>query len=200
MKRKRGLPFRVVPVLAAGLGRVAARWVRALAAAHTRSSSRLFARRTQNATGPRRGCTARPVQNRTPTQRARPVRHSRNRPQLREKKKRKNRPTQGAAPARRERRASREKEPPLSVTFIPRVCKCPGSKGPVGGATLAHWSGEKGGVYFSGSGHCTRGSAIFTKTKRLGRQFRRPFGVALQQEEEEEVEAMVGGCSKMAAV
>jgi len=61
--------------------------------------------------------------------------------------------------------------------------------------------GRKGGVYFSGSGHCTRGSAILTKTKRLGRQFRRPFGVALQQEEEEEeIEAMVGGCSKMAAV
>ena len=61
--------------------------------------------------------------------------------------------------------------------------------------------GRKGGVYLSGSGHCTRGSAMVPKTKGLGRRFRRPFGVVLQQEEEEEeVEAMVGGCRKMAAV
>ena len=36
-------------------------------------------------------------------------------------------------------------EPPMYVSFITRVCKYLDHRSPVGGATLAHWSGEKGG-------------------------------------------------------
>ena len=47
---------------------------------------------------------------------------------------------------------------------------------------------------------CTRGSAIFPFTKSLEGDSAAPLGVVLQQEEKEEVEAMVCGWRKMAAV
>ena len=76
-----------------------------------------------------------------------------------------------------------------------------GSKGPVGGATLAHWSGEKEACISPDPDICTRGSAIFPFSKSSEGDSAAPLGVVLQQEEEEEeVEAMVGGCRKMAAV
>ena len=76
-----------------------------------------------------------------------------------------------------------------------------GSKGPLGGATLAHWSGEKEACISPDADICTRGSAIFPFTwKGLEGDSAVPLGGVLQQEEEEEVEAMVGGCRKMAAV
>ena len=34
--------------------------------------------------------------------------------------------------------------PPMYAFFIPRVCKYLDHRGPVGGATLARWSEEKG--------------------------------------------------------
>ena len=83
--------------------------------------------------------------------------------------------------------------------YTPRM-QISGSKSPVGGATLAHWSGEKGACISPDPDIRTRGTAIFPKTKGLGGRSRRPFGVVLQQEEEEGVEAMVGGWRKMAAV
>ena len=70
----------------------------------------------------------------------------------------------------------------------------------MGGATLAHWSGEKEACISLDPDICTRGSAIFPSTKSLEGDSAAPLGVVLQQEEEEEVEAMVGGCRKMAAV
>ena len=47
----------------------------------------------------------------------------------------------------------RESEPPMYVSFITRVCKYLDHRSPVGGATPAHWSGEKGGVNLPGSRH-----------------------------------------------
>ena len=70
----------------------------------------------------------------------------------------------------------------------------------MGGATLAHWSGEKEACISPDPDIRTRGSAIFPETKGLESDSAAPLGVVLQQEEEEEVEAMVGGCRKMAAV
>ena len=89
---------------------------------------------------------------------------------------------------------------PCSSPFITRVCKYPDHRGPVGGATLAHWSGEKEVCISLDPDICTRGSAIFPFTKSLEGDSAAPLGVVLQQEEEEEVEAMVCGWRKMAAV
>ena len=76
------------------------------------------------------------------------------------------------APRERELHPKREREPPMSVSFITRVCKYLGHRSPVGGATLAHWSGEKGGVYLPGSRHLhTRFS--LSLDERLGGRFRR---------------------------
>jgi len=95
----------------------------------------------------------------------------------------------------------KEEEPPLFVPFIHSSLSMSRIQRPGGRSHACPLVGRKGGVSLFGSGHCTRGSAMFTKTKSLGRRFRRPFGVVLQpEEEEEEVEAMVGGCGKMAAV
>ena len=49
--------------------------------------------------------------------------------------------------------ASQAQEPPMFVSFITCVCKYLDHRSPVGGATLAHWSGEKGGVNLPGSRH-----------------------------------------------
>ena len=49
--------------------------------------------------------------------------------------------------------STRASEPPMYVSFISRVCKYLDHRSPVGGATLAHWSGEKGGVNLPGSRH-----------------------------------------------
>ena len=85
----------------------------------------------------------------------------------------------------------------MFVSFITRVCKYLDHRGPVGGATLAHWSGEKGGVYLSGSRHLhTRFS--LSLDERLGGRFRRLLGDDRQQEEEEGGEAMFCGWRKMA--
>jgi len=135
-----------------------------LAAAHTRSSSEIFSRCT-NATGPRRGSPARPVGESESVRKTRDrLRRTRQQHTEEEESFSSTRPPRGERQARREsstprgrtstkRRKSstqsgsstpkKEREPPLFVPFITRVCKCPGSKGPVGGATLAHWSGEK---------------------------------------------------------
>ena len=73
------------------------------------------------------------------------------------------------APERRGRRTGpftcpRESEPPLFIPFITRVCKYLDHRGPVGGATLAHWSGEKEACISLDPDICTRGSALsFTK-------------------------------------
>ena len=76
-----------------------------------------------------------------------------------------------------------------------------GSRGQVGGATLAHWLGEKEACISPDPDIYIRGSAIFPFTRKgLEGDSAAPLGVVLQQEEEEEVEAMVGGCRKMAAV
>ena len=88
----------------------------------------------------------------------------------------------------------------MFVPFIPRVCKYPDPKArwaeprsPIGRAkrrrvflrirTLAH-----------------AGRPFSLKLKALDGDSAAPLGVVLQQEEEEEVEAMVGGWRKMAAV
>ena len=92
-----------------------------------------------------------------------------------------------------------EREPPLSVTFITTPPNVPdpealgaGPPSPIGRAKRRRvWSDP---ALHTWVGH------VPSNSKGLGRRFCRPFGVALQQEEEEEVEAMVGGCSKMAAV
>ena len=70
----------------------------------------------------------------------------------------------------------------------------------MGGATLAHWSGEKEACISPDPDIRTRGTAIFPKTKGLKSDSAALLGVVLQQEEEEEVEAMVGGWRKIAAV
>ena len=88
---------------------------------------------------------------------------------------------------------------PCSSPFITRVCKYPDHRGQVGGATLAHWSGGKEACISPDPDICTRGSAIFPSTKSLEGDSAAPLGVVLQQEEEED-EAMVCGCRKMAAV
>ena len=105
----------------------------------------------QHATGARRGSTARPVresepvrstaqtESEPPRQRDRPVR------ELEEK----STPSQN--------RTNR----PCSSPFITRVCKYPDHRDRVGGATLAHWSGEKEACISPDPDICTRGSAIF---------------------------------------
>ena len=70
----------------------------------------------------------------------------------------------------------------------------------MGGATFAHWSGEKEACLSLDPGITHAGQPCLLKPKGLDGNSAAPFGVVLQQEEEEEVEAMVGGCSKMAAV
>ena len=46
-----------------------------------------------------------------------------------------------------ERGGHQAEEPPLSVTFIPRVCKSPDPKGPVGGATSPIGREKRGRVF-----------------------------------------------------
>ena len=95
---------------------------------------------------------------------------------------------------------SQTHEPPLFVPLYNPRMQISGSRGQVGGATLAHWSGEKEACISLDPDIRTRGSAIFPFTKSSEGDSAAPLGVVLQQEEEEEVEAMVGGCRKMAAV
>ena len=97
-------------------------------------------------------------------------------------------------------RPDRTDEPPLFVPLYHPRMQISGSRGQVGGATLAHWLGEMEACISLDPDIRTRGSAIFPFTKSSEGDSAAPLGVVLQQEEEEEVEAMVGGCRKMAAV
>ena len=69
----------------------------------------------------------------------------------------------------------------------------------MGGATLAHWSGEKGACIFPDPDIAHAGRPFSLKLKGLESDSAALLGVELQQEEEE-VKAMVGGWRKMAAV
>ena len=53
-------------------------------------------------------------------------------------------------------------------------------------------------MYFSGSGHLHTRFGHFRFYEKLGGRFRRPSRLGVQQEEEEEDEAMVCGWRKMA--
>ena len=57
----------------------------------------------------------------------------------------------------------------------------------MGGATLAHWSGEKEACISPDPDIRTRGTAIFSKTKSFESDSAAPLDVVLQQEEEEVV-------------
>ena len=69
----------------------------------------------------------------------------------------------------------------------------------MGGATFSHWLGEKEACLV-GSGIAHVGTAMFPQTKKPRTAILPPFWRGVQGEEEEEVEAMVGGWRKMAAV
>ena len=69
----------------------------------------------------------------------------------------------------------------------------------MGGATLAHWPGEKEACISLDPDICTRGSA-FPSTKGLEGDSAALLGDDGVREEEEEDEAMVCGWRKMAAV
>ena len=73
----------------------------------------------------------------------------------------------------------------MFVSFITRVCKYLDHRGPVGGATLAHWSGEKGACTSLDPDICTRGSA-FPLTKGLEGDSAALLGDDRREEEEEE--------------
>ena len=88
----------------------------------------------------------------------------------------------------------------MFVTFIPRVCKYPDPKGPVGGATSPIGREKRGRVFLRIRTFAHAGRPFSLKLKGLWSDSAALLGVALQQEEEEEVEAMVGGWRKMAAV
>ena len=62
----------------------------------------------------------------------------------------------------------------------------------MGGATLAHWSGEKEACISPDPDIAHAGRPFFLSPKSLEGDSAAPLGVVLQQEEEE-VEAMVGG-------
>ena len=74
-----------------------------------------------------------------------------------------------------------EREPPLFVPFYNPRMQISGSKGPVGGAMLAHWSGEKEACISPDPDICTRGAAIFPFTQSLEGDSAAPLGVVLQQ-------------------
>ena len=88
-----------------------------------------------------------------------------------------------------------DRVPPFSYT------QSPFSRRSVGGATFSHWSGEKEACLSSDPGIAHVGRPCSLKLKGLESDSATLLRVVLQQEEEEvEVEAMVGGWRKMAAV
>ena len=99
------------------------------------------------------------------------------------------------------RKDTRRERPALvRALYTPRM-QISGSKGPAGGATLAHWSGEKEACISPDPDIRTHGTAIFPKTKSLGWRFRRSSGRGVAAGGRRGgVEAMVGGWRKMAAV
>ena len=149
---------------AARSGRAAVRWVRALAPAYTWSSSRMFARRTKTQLVRDEG-PPHAQSERTPGQKiaARRERNSLNRP-TEEHAQSDTPPSQTQATPSQNRtptaRRGRERTALVRPLYTPRM-QISGSKGPVGGATLAHWSGEKEACISLDPDTCTRGSAIF---------------------------------------
>ena len=74
-------------------------------------------------------------------------------------------------------------------------------QGPGGRSHRSHWSGEKEACLSLDPGIAHAGQPCLLKPKGLESDSAALFSVVLQQEEEEvEVEAMVGGWRKMAAV
>ena len=125
-------------------------------------------RSMNNTTGAPRGSTARPVRESEPVRstaqtESEPPRQRADRPD-RETAQSEEQLEESARPVRTNRlvrEPKRENEPPLFVPFyIPRM-QISRSKGLVGGATLAHWSGEKEACISPDPDICTRGSAIF---------------------------------------
>ena len=153
-----------------------------MAAAHTRSSSRIFSRRTKCDWSATRV-------HRTPSWRERTSqkKHAHS-------EKRRSTPTAPREKRRRGRTAL------VRDLYTPRM-QISGSNCPVDGATLAHWSGEKEACISPDPDIRTRGTVIFPKTKSLGWRFRRSSGRgAAAGGRRGGVEAMVGGWRKMAAV
>ena len=184
------------------LGRVAARWMCALAAAHTRSSGGVVPRRTNATASGEPGRSADERNDRSLDQTTEDKRHSSN----------------SCFPARSPP-TTPEQQPPAQLPhtrwllfqqpspFLPSAAsssffshtQCPGCWSPVGGATFSHWSGEKEACPV-GSGIAHVGTAMFPQPKKPRTAILPPFWRGVQGEEEEEVEAMVGGWRKMAAV